>query len=217
MGHETERLILFAPGAGAPSSSAWMLRWRERLTQLGQVRSFDYPYQLAGRRSPDRPPVLLEAHRTAFEAARADHSRVVLVGKSMGSRIGCHVAAEAAANQQERPRALVCLGYPLVGTNGAVRDQVLLALDTPILFIQGTRDHLCPLERLEETRARMRAPNELHVVEGGDHSLTLRSAKRAAGRGRAPGSQSDRSDDVQETSDARALQVIAQFLARWAR
>jgi predicted alpha/beta-hydrolase family hydrolase len=198
-----------------------MLRWRDRLAELGQgqwkVRCFDYPYQLAGRRAPDRQPVLVEAHRTAFEAARANHSRVVLVGKSMGSRIGCHVAAEAMAGQREAPRALVCLGYPLVGANGAVRDQVLLDLNTPILFVQGTRDHLCPLDRLEETRARMRAPNELHVVEGGDHSLTLRSPRRARGRAGTDGPPPDRSDDAQETSDAQVLHVIGQFLARWAR
>lgn len=216
MGHETKRLILFAPGAGAPSSSAWMLRWRERLERLGPVRCFDYPYQLAGRRTPDRHPVLVDAHRAAFETARAGHSRVVLLGKSMGSRIGCHVAAEATARQQPAPRALVCLGYPLVGANGSVRDQVLLDLDTPILFVQGTRDRLCPLERLERTRARMRAPNELHVVEGGDHSLTLRAPRRAAASSRSADATRGPTHDAQEASDALALQAIEQFVARWA-
>jgi len=159
-------LILLAPGAGAPSTSPFMQDWARRLGHLGEAVTFDYPYALAGRRRPDRLPVLLEAHRAALhEAARRHPGPVVLAGKSMGSRIGCHLALE------EPPRALVCFGYPLVGASGAVRDEVLLALATPVLFVQGTRDHLCPLEHLDSVRARMKVATALHVVDGGDHSL----------------------------------------------
>jgi hypothetical protein len=175
----TARLFLFAPGAGAPSSSAWMQAWSERLARLGRVSLFDYPYQRAGRKSPDRPPVLVSTHRGEFERLRAEHSGpIVLIGKSMGGRIGCHVAAELSSAappvpQADRPAALVCLGYPLVAPGGAVRDEVLLELETPVLFVQGTRDSMCPLDRLAPVRERMRAPNEQHVVEGGDHSLVV--------------------------------------------
>ncbi|HET9598754.1 MAG TPA: alpha/beta family hydrolase, partial [Anaeromyxobacteraceae bacterium] len=64
-------LVLLAPGAGAPSTSAWMERWARHLSALGRVRRFDYPYALAGRRSPDPLPVLVEAHRAALARARA--------------------------------------------------------------------------------------------------------------------------------------------------
>ena len=85
----------------------------------------------------------------------------------MGGRIGCHLALE------EKVSGLICLGYPLcaLGDRTRLRDQVLLSLGTPILFVQGTRDKLCPLDLLEPLRARMTAPNDLHLVEGGDHSL----------------------------------------------
>ncbi|MBI4951287.1 MAG: dienelactone hydrolase family protein, partial [Myxococcales bacterium] len=160
------RLLLFAPGAGAPSTSAWMEGWAERLAALGVVRRFDYPYVRAGRGRPDRQPVLVAAHREALAAARAAcEGRVVLVGKSMGGRIGCHVALE------EPVAALVCLGYPLVGAKGELRDAVLRALGTPVLFVQGTRDRLAPLDALERVRRQMPATTELHVVETGDHSL----------------------------------------------
>ena len=69
--------------------------------------------------------------------------------------------------------ALVCLGYPLRGMNGAIRDEVLIQLASPILFVQGTRDSLCPLDKLELVRRRMKAPSRLHVVESGDHSLRV--------------------------------------------
>jgi uncharacterized protein len=155
--------ILFAPGAGAPSSSAWMTGWAHRLGRLGTVDRFDYPYQVAGRRRPDPLPVLIEAHRAAWQKAGKP---VVLAGKSMGSRVGCHLSLV-----EEGIAGLVCFGYPLVGVSGAVRDEVLRALRVPVLFVQGTRDELCPLDHLERVRSEMMARSELHVVETGDHSL----------------------------------------------
>ena len=168
-------LFLFAPGAGAPSTSAWMQAWRDRLATLGDVVTFDYPYMQAGRRMPDRAPVLIAAHAEALAQARRAHpgaERVFLIGKSMGSRMGCHLALEAPVD------GVICLGYPLVsGSSGAKRDEVLLALRTPILFVQGTNDELCPLPLLETVRAKMQAPNTLFVVPGGDHSLEVSRAK----------------------------------------
>ena len=162
-------LFLFAPGAGAGSSSGWMRAWAERLALFGRVAPFDYRYRLEGRRTPDRLPALIAAHREALRQARADHDGpVVLAGKSMGGRIGCHVALE------EPVDGVICFGYPLKGTTGAVRDEVLLALRVPILFIQGTRDPLCPLDMLDAVRGRMATPTSLHVVNGGDHSLLVR-------------------------------------------
>ena len=66
---------------------------------------------------------------------------------------------------------MICFGYPLRGQNGKLRDEVLVALETPILFVQGTRDALCPLDELDQVRKRMTARSELYVVESGDHSL----------------------------------------------
>ncbi|HWP06181.1 MAG TPA: alpha/beta fold hydrolase [Polyangiaceae bacterium] len=191
------RLLLFAPGAGAPSSSSWMQAEKRRLEALGRVVTFDYPYLLEGRKSPDRAPVLIAAHEAALERASQGHTgKRVLVGKSMGGRMGCHVAVKLAA----KPDALVCLGYPLVGQRGDVRDAVLLELETPVLFVQGTRDKLCPLERLESVRKSMRAPNVLYVVEGGDHSLAVGKRDLAA-RGL-----------TQAAIDADVTQAIAGFL-----
>jgi predicted alpha/beta-hydrolase family hydrolase len=160
--------FLLAHGAGAPSSSAWMVRYRELLSQVGSVVTFDYPYMQARRKSPDKPDVLVASHRAQVEALRVTlpkGERLVLAGKSMGGRIGCHVALETKVS------GLVCFGYPLRGQTGKLRDEVLLALETPILFVQGTRDTLCSLPELEDVRHRMKAPNELFVIEGGDHSL----------------------------------------------
>jgi len=197
----SDRLILFAPGAGAPSTSAWMIAEKRRLETLGRVETFDYPYMLAGRKSPDRQPVLVAAHEEAFaRASRGVPGPKVLAGKSMGGRMGCHLAVKLG----EAVAAVVCLGYPLVGMRGDVRDAVLLELARPVLFVQGTRDKLCPLDRLAAVRPRMRTPNELHVVEGGNHDLVVGKRELAA-RG-----------ETQSAIDDGVTHAIALFLERYA-
>src|SRR5262245_31242260 len=117
-----------------------MRAWAKRLSTLGRVVPFDYPYQREGRRAPDKLPVLVAAHLEALKAARGRRrGPVVLAGKSMGGRIGCHASLEEAA----RVDALVCFGYPLRSPAGTLRDEVLVKLRTPVLFIQGTKDPLC--------------------------------------------------------------------------
>jgi predicted alpha/beta-hydrolase family hydrolase len=163
-------LFLFAPGAGAGISHAWMRHWANLLGDLGAVHAFDYPYRLNGGSRPDPLPKLIAAHIEALRQIRLSHDGpVVLIGKSMGGRIGCHVALS------ESVSAVVCFGYPLcaAGDPSKLRDKVLRELATPILFIQGTRDRLCPLNLLQPIRSQMAAPNDLHIVEQGDHSLLV--------------------------------------------
>src|SRR5438876_4385886 len=189
-------VFLFAPGAGAPSSHPWMQRWKKRLSEIGEVVTFDYDYMREGRKRPDRLPQLLAAHRAAFAKVRAKTSApIILIGKSMGGRIGCHVALE------EKVNGVVCLSYPLCGggDRSKLRDQVLRDLRTPILFVQGTRDPLCPLDLLESVRSKMTAPNFLHVVEGGDHSLIVR--------------KKDLANKTQNDVDQRIAKAISDFVA----
>lgn len=195
---EAQLLILFAHGAGAGSTSDWMTAWAERLSTLGRVVPFDYPYMAKGRRAPDRLPKLIEAHRAQLHAERKAGEKVVLIGKSMGSRVGCHLSLE------EEVDALVCLGFPLVsiGKNKKMRDEVLVAMKTPVLFVQGTRDNMGPLDTFAEVRGRMTAPTELHIVETGNHSLQVTKTwtKQTGG--------------TQDDADSAALTAIAGFLER---
>lgn len=190
--------FLFAPGSGAPSSHPWMQRWAARLGSLGAVQMLDYPYMLAASKRPDPLPKLIAAHREAIHRLRESQpGPIVLIGKSMGSRIGCH------ASLTEKAEALVCFGYPLCGGGDPtkLRDQVLRELTTPVLFIQGTRDLLCPLDLFEPVRSAMTAPNVLHVVEEGDHSLlvTKRWLKEH--------------QETQEEVDGRILMAIQRFVS----
>jgi predicted alpha/beta-hydrolase family hydrolase len=174
-----------------------MQRWKDRLATIGRVALFDYPYMLEKRKRPDRLPQLIAAHReTLAQGRQSDDGATILIGKSMGGRIGCHVALE------ENVDALVCFGYPLcaTGDRSKLRDEVLRSLRTPILFVQGTRDSLCPLDLLEGVLKEMKARNVLHLVEGGDHSLIV------------PKRQLKAAGETQEDVDQRILNGIANFL-----
>jgi len=189
--------FLFAPGAGAPSTHPWMQKWKQNLEGIGEIILFDYDYMREGRRRPDPLPQLIAAHRSALAEARAKSSGpIYLIGKSMGGRIGCHVALE------EKIAGLVCLGYPLCGGGDRtkLRDKVLRELQTPVLFVQGTRDPLCPLDLLEKVRSQMKAPNFLYLVEDGDHSLRLtKRGLQAAG-------------ETQDDVDRRIVAAINKFV-----
>ncbi len=193
-----KRLILLAPGAGASSSHPWMQNWRRRLFEIGAVESLDYDYMRQGRKRVDPLPKLIAAHREALNDARKKHpaQSTILIGKSMGGRIGCHLSLE------QNVDALVCLGYPLcaMGDQTKLRDEVLRALNTPILFVQGTRDALCPLDLLERVRSEMKTHNTLHVLDGGNHSLCV-SKRQLQAQGK-----------TQEDVDQGILKAIAGFV-----
>src|SRR5438046_6049499 len=195
-------LFLFAPGADAPSTHLWMQQWKVRLQTIGDVEIFDYAYTREHRKRPDPLPQLIAAHRQALAEAQKKHPYAVtiLTGKSMGGRIGCHLSLE------ENVDGLICLGYPLCATGDRtkLRDEILRALTTPILFVQGTRDSLCPLDLLERVRGEMKAPNSLRIVKGGDHSL------------RVPKRELQGTSKTQEDIDQQICEAIAGFVDQFA-
>eukprot|EP00252_Welwitschia_mirabilis_P016882 TRINITY_DN3756_c0_g1_i4.p1 TRINITY_DN3756_c0_g1~~TRINITY_DN3756_c0_g1_i4.p1 ORF type:complete len:172 (+),score=20.87 TRINITY_DN3756_c0_g1_i4:129-644(+) len=108
-------VLLFAHGAGAPSTSEWMVRWKDMLTSAAnavEVITFDYPYFKGGKKtSPPKAEKLVDFHvQKAKEAAEKYPGHpLILVGKSMGSRISCMVSKANDVNAA----AVICLGYPL--------------------------------------------------------------------------------------------------------
>jgi uncharacterized protein len=174
-----------------------MRKWTERLALVGRVELLDYAYLRENRKRPDPLPQLIATHGDALSQARRPGEPAFLIGKSMGGRIGCHVSLV------EKVDGLICLGYPLCGGGdpNKLRDKVLLELTTPVLFVQGTRDPLCPLDLLESVRSQMNAPNKLNVVENGDHSLMLRKGDLT------------RMGKTQEEVDDEILEAIASFVA----
>lgn len=196
-------VIVFAHGAGAPSSSEWMIRWSNLLVKtLNPVDlvAFDYPYISGRRKAPPKAEKLVEYHSDVVKKTVAKYPGhpLILAGKSMGSRVSCMVAAAEDIDAS----AVVCLGYPLKGTKGALRDETLLQLRVPIMFVQGSKDGFCPLDMLESVRRKLQVANALHVIEAGDHSFQI-GKKHLESTG-----------STHEQAEEQAVQAIAIFVSR---
>src|SRR3970040_1125877 len=80
--------FVYAPGAGSNIHDPFgAYAARELATRGAAVVRFQFPYQEAGKRAPDRPPVLEETWRSVIEAVRPESGRLAVGGRSMGGRI----------------------------------------------------------------------------------------------------------------------------------
>jgi predicted alpha/beta-hydrolase family hydrolase len=160
---------LLAPGASADRSQPALVAIDRAATAAGLVVvRMDFPYRKAGRRAPDRAPVLVQA--VVEEAARLAPrvGEVVLGGRSMGGRM-CSVAVA-----EGTPAAgLVLISYPLhpPGRLDKLRTEHFPLLHVPCLFVSGTRDAFGSPEELEAAAKAIPAPVTYHWIEGKSHGL----------------------------------------------
>lgn len=170
--------IVVAHGAGAGQMSQFMVRTATGLAERGiSAATFDFPYIAAGRRVPDRAPVLEAAWRDAIAAARERLGGLPLFigGKSMGGRIASHIASQGGAGTLA---GLVFFGYPLhpPGRPQQRRDAHLPAIAEPMLFVQGTRDQFGTVEEITALLPTLQRAT-LHEIAGGDHSFKVPGGK----------------------------------------
>jgi predicted alpha/beta-hydrolase family hydrolase len=147
---------------------------------------FNFLYSEAGRRSPDREPLLREAWHEAFDRGREIGGPAWAGGKSMGGRIASMMVADGELDAA----GLVLVGFPLhpPGKPDRLRDQHLDGIGVPMLWLQGTADPFGRWDLLEGVVGRLGDRALLHRVEGGDHSFRVRGRPRDdAGTGTALG------------------------------
>jgi predicted alpha/beta-hydrolase family hydrolase len=163
--------LLLTPGAGSGRDQSTLVAIDRALAPLPVAR-VDFPYRIAGRKAPDRAPVLIDTIR-AEAAALATHAgvapkRVLLGGRSMGGRMCTLAVAEGLA-----AAGLVLISYPLhpPGRLANERSAHFPALKVPCLFVHGTRDPFGSPEELTTATATI-AGRVTHVwIDGGRHDL----------------------------------------------
>lgn len=194
--------LVLAHGAGAPQTHPFMIDVAQRIAKRGvDVVTFDFLYRANGRKLPDRNEVLEATWRSAIANVRAREglpvARLFIGGKSMGGRIASQVAA---ARDVPRIAGVVMLGFPLhpPGKPNVRRDAHLSSVPCRMLFVQGSRDAFGDAKEIAALVRRLPRA-QLHLVDGGDHSLAL--PKRAAPDG---------------AQDA-ALDAVADAVARFVR
>lgn len=171
-----DRAVLLAHGAGADMHADTLTTFADALSAVGiPSLRFQYPYRTAGKRVPDRPPVLTEATRRAVnELARRTKlpvERLVIGGRSMGGRYCSMVAGDA--GDPVRCLGLLLLGYPLhaMGKPEKERSEHFPRLTMPVLFVSGTRDSLAAKPALTKAARRVRGPREFHWIDTADHGF----------------------------------------------
>jgi predicted alpha/beta-hydrolase family hydrolase len=171
-------LLVLAHGAGGGQRHPFMVRYARGLAAHGiDVATFDFPYMEAGRKAPDKAPVLEDAFRRAVVEASTErayrHHRLFIGGKSMGGRMATHLAAASDEWPTDalRLQGVIVFGYPLNPPGGPSKrspDRVshLARIKVPILIVQGTRDSFGGPDAIHAAMPHA----EVHAVTGADHS-----------------------------------------------
>jgi uncharacterized protein len=160
-------LLLF-PGAGSSSTHSSLVAIEEAVSPMHCVRA-DFPYRKAGRKPPDRAPVLLRAVRAEAEPLLDDG--LVLGGRSMGGRMCSMVVGDV--DDPLPARGLVLISYPLhpPGKPESLRVEHLPRLHVPCLFIHGSRDPFGSPAELQQWTATIPGEVTDHWIDGKGHDL----------------------------------------------
>lgn len=159
--------LLLTPGAGSTGDHSSLVAIEQAVAPLPVLRH-DFPYRRAGRRAPDRAPVLVADVVEAATSFVGDTRTLVLGGRSMGGRM-CSMAVAGGL-----PAAgLVLICYPLhpPGKPDKLRTGHLPSIDVPCLFLSGTRDAFGTPEELEAATASIAGPVTHVWAEGKGHDL----------------------------------------------
>ena len=163
-------------GAGRGMDALLLEKTAAGLAELGlMVLRFNFGY-LGKRPAPSQGGKNEKPELVAAIEFMKEHGEPILIGKSFGARVSSYVAAE-----RHDIRALVFYGLPIQGMskNSKPRDWSHLAkLSTPLLFITGDKDKLCPLPELAEIQKGISAEFKSEIVPG-DHSFKPKSEDKA--------------------------------------
>ena len=168
------RGVVLFPGAGSSRDHAALIAIENELSPLPVLR-VDFPYRKAGKKFPDKAPVLVQCVKDEVRAFAkeigCDTADLVIGGRSMGGRM-CTMASSDIEDAL-LVAGVVCIGYPLHPPKKPeqLRTEHLPRLVAKALFISGTRDEFGTPEELTAAFALLLSPPAVKFIEGGRHEL----------------------------------------------
>lgn len=187
------RGVLLFPGAGSGADHPALVALEQQLAPLPVLR-VDFAYRRAGRRLPDRAPVLIsEVHaavRAACEQWACTPIELVIGGRSMGGRMCAMAVAGFDGNEHVaqpaqpplRVGGLICISYPLHPPKQPAKLRIahLPYVRVPALFVSGTRDEFATPAELGFHLQVMPIVPDVQWVDGARHDLRGHDATVAA-------------------------------------
>jgi predicted alpha/beta-hydrolase family hydrolase len=165
--------LVLAPGASAGRDQPALVAIDAALAEDAVVvERIDFPYRLAGRRAPDRPPVLVacvvNAAGRLADGLGCPPDHIALGGRSMGGRMCSMAVADGLG-----AAALVLVSYPLhpPGKPDKLRTDHFPSIAVPCLFVSGTKDAFGAPAELEAATEAIAGPVTRVWIDGGDHGL----------------------------------------------
>jgi len=185
-GNPREPCFFLTHGAGGDLSSNGLRAMSSSLAKLGHlsVRA-NLPYRMAGRKNPPAAAKSVPGFVEAFHRAKAGfgpNSAWVTGGRSYGGRVASMAASEGLGTL-----GLLFFPYPLHRPGDSEHPRVghWSKISCPCLFVQGTKDPFCDLDQMRRLLPTLGGEGALLLVEGGDHSLRVRSQKSPGTPGRS--------------------------------
>ena len=167
-------VLVLTHGAGSHHDAPVLRAVAEAFaTHRTTVLRCDLPFRQARPKGPPSPAGAARDRaglRRAVELMRARcPGRVLLGGASYGGRQATLLVAEHPGLVD----GLLLLAYPLhaPGRPEAPRAAHFPRIQTPVLFVHGTRDPFATIEELDAARATLGGASALAIVDGAGHDL----------------------------------------------
>ena len=165
-------IMTLAHGAGAGMHHSFMVTLAQLLSEqaIATLR-FNFPFAENKKGRPDTPAV---AHQT-IEAAIAKAQKLFpglplfVAGKSFGGRMSSQYLS---AHPHPEVKGIIFYGFPLhpPGKPSIERAEHLKNVNTPMLFLQGTKDELATWRLIESVCSSLKQAT-LVKIEGANHAF----------------------------------------------
>ena len=173
-------VLVLAHGAGADLKHRTMSAIAAALANVNiATLRCNFPFKEHGRNRVDDVATSVATLCAAVSMAMRElpATPVLLGGHSFGGRMASHAAAQAQAPQV---RGLIYFAFPLHAADkpAVTRAAHLKQIDTPMLFLSGTRDALASAALLAREVAALGDCAQLHWLHDADHSYATRQRQR---------------------------------------
>jgi len=196
------RVVVLAPGAGGSRDTPVLVELAKNLSSKGtMVVRFDFPYRMAGKKTPDSPKVLLKAWQDAVEFAikkcaselnkrhiSFKQINVSIGGRSMGGRVASLLAKDIGVKSfvtsisntmgiKAKVDSCLFFSYPLHAPGKKLlKDEHFYEIQQRCLFVSGDRDPFASEKELRKSADKIQGKTVVEILNGGNHELKTRKS-----------------------------------------